>query len=209
MVHISNGPPARDAILELLRPGDILTHCSTGGTNRLTNADGHIGDDVRRLQERGVILDLGHGTGSFSYEVAEAQLQQGIIPDVLSSDIHQLSVQGPMYDLPLTLSKYLNLGLSVADVVERATVRPAQALRRPDLGSLRPGSVADVALFRLEHGTFTLYDVMMRSRPGTMRLVSTLTIVDGQVLPQTPSRPAAPWAVLPPHQAALLATPDD
>ena len=200
MVHISNGPPDRDAIMEYLRAGDILTHCCTGGTHRLIDDDGTVPEFARHLQERGIILDLGHGTGSFSYEVAEAHLAQGIVPDVLSSDIHQLSVQGPMFDLPTTMSKYLNLGMSLADVIERTTARPARAIRRPDLGSLRVGSVADVALFRQEEGDLTFYDVMMQPRPGHVRLVNTLTMVGGNVLEHVSSRPSAPWAVLPPHQ---------
>lgn len=204
MVHISNGPPARDAIMEYLRAGDILTHCCTGGTHRLVDDDGAVPDFARHLQERGIILDLGHGTGSFSYEVAEAHLAQGIVPDVLSSDIHQLSVQGPMFDLPTTMSKYLNLGMSLADVIERATARPARAIRRPDLGTLRVGSVADVALFRLEQGDLTFYDVLMQPRPAQVRLVNVLTMVSGTVLEQSASRPFAPWAVLPPHQTPIL-----
>src|SRR5205823_11494383 len=107
-----------------------------------------------------------HGTGSSSYATAEAMLAQGIPPDVISSDIHQLSVQGPMFDMPTTLSKFLNLGMSLPDVIERATNRPAAAMRRPDLGTLRPGSRADIALFRLEQGNYTFHDAAMAPRSG-------------------------------------------
>src|SRR5262249_7953138 len=148
-----------DEIAPLLRPGDILTHCFTGGTHRIIGPDGLLRESAAALRERGVLLDIGHGGGSFSYEVAEAAMAQGIVPDVVSSDIHQYSVQGPMFDLPTTLSKFLNLGLSLPEVIERATVCPAQAMRRPDLGTLRPGSPADVALFKLERGDYTFHDV--------------------------------------------------
>lgn len=193
MVHIASGPPTLDEIADLLRPGDILTHCCTGQSNRLSEPEGIVDAHIARLQERGLILDVGHGTGSFSYDVAEALLRQDIIPDVISSDIHQLSVHGPMFDLPTTLSKFLNLGMSLPDVIERATSRPAAAMRRSDLGSLRPGSPADIALFTLEEGDWTFYDVKMEARQGTQRLVNTLTMVDGEALPRLPERDPAPW----------------
>jgi dihydroorotase len=205
MVHIGNGPPTIGEVAALLRPGDILTHCFTGGDMRVVEADGRVRADIRALRERGLILDIGHGTGSFSYATAEAMLAQGIPPDVISSDIHQLSVQGPMFDMPTTLSKFLNLGMSLPDVIERATSRPAAAMRRPDLGTLRPGSPADLALFRLEEGAYTFHDVQMAARRGTRRLVSTLTLVDGEPLPQLPERERAPWAILPEHQRAVAA----
>ena len=200
MVHIGNGPPTLDEILALLRPGDILTHCFTGGTHRLLDADGRINPIARELQQRGVVLDIGHGTGSFSYQVAEAALAEGIIPDVISSDIHQLSVQGPMFDLPTTLSKFLNLGMSLSDVIDRASRRPAAAMGRPDLGTLSVGAPGDLAIFRLDEGEFTFHDVAMEARSGERQLVCTATLVDGQPLPRLPERDPAIWALLPEHQ---------
>src|SRR5690606_4203013 len=196
MVHVSWGPPTIDEVAAYLRPGDILTHCFTGGDMRILGEDGRVLPVIRDLQERGLILDIGHGTGSFSFAVAEAMLEQGVLPDTISSDIHQLAVQGPMYDLPTTLSKFLALGMSLPEVIERATARPAAAIRRPDLGTLRVGSVADIALWRLEEGDFVFHDVGMDERRGTQRLVNTLTLVDGQVLPRLPDRPPPAWAVL-------------
>jgi dihydroorotase len=204
MVHIGYGPPAIGEIAVLLRPGDILTHCCTGGDHRIVTSDGLIRSDMKALHDQGLVLDIGHGTGSFSYEVAEALLGQGIVPDVISSDIHQLSVQGPMFDLPTTLSKFLNLGMSLDDVIERATARPAAAVRRPDLGTLRPGSLADLALFRLEEGDYAFFDVDMRRRGGARRLVNTLTLVAGSPLPRSGARAPQVWAVLPEHQQPLL-----
>jgi dihydroorotase len=203
MVHIGNGPPALADVLRLLRPGDMLTHCFTGGTHRIVGSDGRVDPAVRELQLRGVVLDIGHGTGSFDYTVAEAALADGIVPDVISSDIHQLSVQGPMFDLPTTLSKFLNLGLSLPDVIERATSRPARAMGRPDLGNLAPGSIADIALFRIEHGETTLYDVTMAPRSARQQLICTHTLLAGELLPRLPERPRALWAELPPHQRAI------
>lgn len=204
MVHISTGPPTIEEVAKLLRPGDILTHCFTGGDMRIVNAGGRARADVKALHDQGLILDIGHGTGSFSYEVAEGMLDQGIMPDVISSDIHQLSVQGPMFDLPTTLSKFLNLGMSLRDVIERATARPARAMRRPELGTLRLGSQADLALFRLVEGEYAFHDVEMRRRSGTRRLVNTLTLVAGEALPTTPESPLHVWSVLPEHQRPIL-----
>jgi dihydroorotase len=200
MVHISSGPPSMDAIAELLRPGDILTHCFTGGSHRMLTEGGRIAPLAAELQRRGVLLDIGHGAGSFSYQVAEAALAEGILPDVISSDIHQLSVQGPMFDLPTTLSKFLNLGMALPEVIDRATRRPAAAMGRPDLGTLRVGAPGDIAIFRLEQGEFTFHDVAMDARPGDRRLVCTETLVDGRPLPRTPEREPAIWALLPEHQ---------
>jgi dihydroorotase len=194
MVHIGSGPPAFDAIAALLRPGDILTHCFTAGTHRPLTEDGRLSPRLRELQGQGVILDIGHGAGSFSYKVAEAALEAGLLPDVISSDIHQLSVQGPMFDLPTTLSKFLGLGMELPAVIDRATRQPAAAMGRPDLGALRSGCPADIAIFRLEEGAFTFHDVTMEARPGARRLVCTHTLVGGQELPRAPERPPALWA---------------
>jgi dihydroorotase len=159
---------------------------------------------VLDLRDRGLILDIGHGTGSFSYQTAEAMLEVGVMPDVISSDIHQMAIQGPMFDLPTTLSKFLNLGLSLPDVIERATSRPAAAMRRPDLGTLKPGSAADVAIFRLDEGDYVFRDVHMSPRRGDKRLINTLTMIDGEVLPQLPESPLQPWSAIPEWQQGVM-----
>jgi len=200
MVHIAKAPPALDEIFSLLRAGDILTHCCTGQVNRLLTPDGQVKDFVRRAWDEGLILDVGHGTGSFSYEVAERMLAAGMPPDVISSDAHQLSIQGPMFDLPTTLSKFLNLGMSLPDAIERATARPARAIRRPDLATLKPGAPADVAVFVLEEGAYTFHDVFMTARSAKVRLVNTATIRSGKAMRPRPARPLAPWAELPEQQ---------
>jgi dihydroorotase len=203
MVHIGYGPPTIAEVAPLLRPGDILTHCFTGGDMKIVDNAGVPNPAILELHDRGLILDIGHGTGSFSYETAEAMLAAGVMPDVISSDIHQMAIQGPMFDLPTTLSKFLNLGLSLPDVIERATSRPAAAMRCPELGSLKPGSPADVALFRLEEGDYVFRDVHMNPRRGSKRLINTLTMVDGEVLPRIPERPLHPWAAIPERQRGI------
>ena len=200
MVHIGKAPPLLEEIFTLVRPGDILTHCCTGQDNRVLEADGRLKDFVRRAWDGGLVLDVGHGTGSFSYDVAERMLAAGLAPDIISTDAHQLSIQGPMFDLPTTLSKFLNLGMSLPDAIERATARPARAVGRPDLASLKPGAPADVAIFTLESGTYTFHDVFMKARTGRIRLVNRATIRAGKQMAHRPQPPLAPWAELPEHQ---------
>jgi dihydroorotase len=200
MVHIGTAPPTLNEICEYLRPGDILTHCFTGQPNKIVQENGLVNTNIKELHDRGLILDIGHGTGSFSFETAERMLDQGILPDVISTDIHQLAIQGPMFDLPTTLSKFLLLGLTIEQVIERATSAPAVAMRKPQFGSLKPGSMADVALFAIEEGEFTFQDIHMNERKGTQRLVNTLTMIDGEELPRLEERPLHFWAVLPENQ---------
>jgi dihydroorotase len=200
MVHIGTAPPSLDEICEYLRPGDILTHCFTGQANRVVQDNGLVNANIKNLHDRGLILDIGHGAGSFSFETAERMLDQGIMPDVISTDIHQLAIQGPMFDMPTTLSKFLLLGMTIEQVFERATSRPAAAMRKPEVGGLKPGAAADVALFAIEEGEFTFQDIHLNERQGTQRLVNTLTIIDGEELPRIPERPLHIWSVLPDHQ---------
>jgi dihydroorotase len=200
MVHIGTAPPSLDEICEYLRPGDILTHCFTGQPNRVVQDNGMVNANIKDLHDLGLILDIGHGAGSFSFETAERMLDQGILPDVISTDIHQLAIQGPMFDMPTTLSKFLLLGLSIEQVIERATSRPAAAMRKPELGSLNSGSAADIALFDIEEGDFTFQDIHMNERQGTQRLINTMTMIDGKELPRLPERPLHAWSVLPDHQ---------
>jgi dihydroorotase len=192
-------------VLELLRPGDILTHCCTGGNMRLIDEDHHVLSDVRRLHEAGVILDVGHGTGSFSFETAEAMLADGLKPDIISSDIHQMAAQGPAYDLPTTMAKFLAMGMDLEEVIACTTINPARAVGLEDLGTLTPGTVADVAIFRLDEGEHFYYDILMNERPGETKLVNTLTMIDGEVLERTPEREPHFWAVVPEVQQNLPA----
>ncbi len=197
MVHIGYGPPEIEDVLELMRPGDILTHCSTGHTMRLVDRHGRVIEAAKRARDAGVILDVGHGSGSFSFETAEAMFEADYKIDVISSDIHQLSVHGPMFDLPTCLSKFLYLGMSFSEVIKAATSKPAETLGlASELGSLRPGSRADLALFVVERGRFPLYDAHLNMREGTEMIRNTLTLVNGRPLPAKVPEPPAPWVEL-------------
>jgi dihydroorotase len=204
MVHIGYGPPTISEVLPFLRPGDILTHCFTGGDMRIMDNQGKLLDDAKRVWDAGVIMDVGHGGGSFSFEVGEKMIEQGYLPDVISSDIHQHSVNGPLFDLPTCLSKFMAIGMSFAEVIRAATIRPAQVMGMADeIGTLKVGALADVALFTLETGEFPLYDVHMTTRTGSQLIRNTLTLVNGRELPRVPDGPMAPWMGLSDNQRAL------
>jgi dihydroorotase len=194
MVHIAVPPPGIEEFLPLLRAGDIITHCFTGLPMKLFDDQGRLLEVARKAIDAGVILDIGHGAGSFSFRSAEAALAAGIRPHAISTDIHQMSIAGPMFDLPTCLSKFLALGLGIRDVVAMATEAPARILRYEDRGTLRTGALADVALFRLHEGSFPLYDNTGTMRTGRHLLRNVQTLVGGRVLERRPLPPRAIWA---------------
>ncbi|MDQ3613278.1 MAG: amidohydrolase/deacetylase family metallohydrolase [Chloroflexota bacterium] len=204
MTHIGTTPPSLDEVAEYLRPGDILTHCFTGQDMRVIDVDGKVNPQIKALKDQGMVLDVGHGTGSFSYEVAEAMLEQGIPPDVISSDIHQTAVQGPMFDLPTTLSKFLNLGMPIDDVIACATINAARAVRLDHVGKIGVGDTADVAVFRLDDGDFEFHDIAMEARAGSKLLVNTATLLDGHELPRQRERELQFWAKVPEVQRGAV-----
>ena len=148
MTHIGHPPPSYSDVVDMLRPGDILTHCYRPEPNSAIGADGKVLDAVLRARERGVLFDIAHGMGAFGYETAEAALKDGFKPDLISSDVHVIAIEGPGYDLLHTMSKLLNCGLSLAEVIGMSTSRPALAIRRPDLGHLGVGAAADITVLR-------------------------------------------------------------
>jgi dihydroorotase len=158
MVHIDEPPPTYEDVIARLRPGDVLTHCFRPFPNSPVYADGRPRDAVFAARERGVLFDIGHGMGSFSFEVARKMLAAGFAPDTISSDVHDLNLAGPVFDLATTLSKFLALGMPLADVMRATTLAPATAIGRPDLGTLQPGLVGDATIFSLEPGQHELTD---------------------------------------------------
>jgi len=205
MVHIGIAPPAIEQVLELMRPGDILTHCATGHTMRIVDDAGNLLDAARRARDAGVVMDIGHGAGSFAFAIIEPLLRTGFLPDVISTDIHQISIHGPMFDLPTCMSKFLALGMSLPDTIRATTARPAEILGlQNEIGTLRPGALADLAVFRLLRGRFPFYDVRMEMRECTVLLQNTLTILNGRPLARVPDEPSAPWIALNENQRALI-----
>ena len=158
ITHIGYCPRPIGELLELMRPGDIVTHCFTGSDNTLAE-NGRLGRGVHEARARGVLFDVGHGSGSFSYRVADIAIAEGFWPDTISTDIHSLSAAGPVYDLPTTMSKFLALGMPLEQVIEAVTSRPAAAIgRSATIGAIGIGRTADLAIFDIEDGHFIFKD---------------------------------------------------
>ena len=156
--------------VDMLRPGDILTHCYRPDPNSALGEDGKILPAVRAARDRGVLFDIAHGMGAFGYASAEAALADNFPPDLISSDVHVISIEGPGFDLLHTMSKLLNCGLPLSDIIGMSTSRPALAIRRPDLGHLAVGAVADISVLRQVESDFVFTDVTGVNRQGTTLL---------------------------------------
>jgi len=140
MTHLDLPPPARHEVVPHLRRGDIITHCFKPFPNAPIDGRRDIKPDVIEARKRGVIFDIGHGAGSLGFETANAMIEQGFLPDVISSDVHVLCVNGPAYDLLATMSKFMALGMTLEDVIRTATIEPAKTIDRSDLGSFAVGA---------------------------------------------------------------------
>jgi dihydroorotase len=182
MCHIGSGVPLPD-VLKLMRPGDIITHCFQGRGDGILDEKGRVIPEAWSAREDGVIFDVGHGGGSFRYEVAQRAMEQGFISDVISTDLHTGNINGPVYDLPTTLSKFLHLGLSLSDVIEKSTVAAAKAIEREvEIGHLKIGADADIAVFDLVEGEFEFFDTHGTKFIGNQKLKTDLTIRQGRFL---------------------------
>ncbi|MFO7546425.1 MAG: amidohydrolase/deacetylase family metallohydrolase [Trueperaceae bacterium] len=182
MIHISDLAMPLEEMLSQLRSGDILTHCYEEQTRSVLDEQGAVREAVLAARERGILLDVGHGVGSFSLEVAEGALRKGLVPDTISSDVHALNIDGPVYDQATTLAKFLSLGMSIEDVVDRSTVACVRSIGLPsDIGHLRSGAHADVAIFDLEHGNFRFTDSMGRSWDADRNLRPTAVVKGGRL----------------------------
>jgi dihydroorotase len=179
MVHIGGAPAGLGELMDLLRPGDIVTHCFTPAPNGLVK-NGDLIAEAALAHERGIIFDVGHGFGSFAYDVVDEAISEGFWPDTISTDLHSLSASGPVGDLPRTMAKLLNLGMPLTEVIRAATIRPAAAIGREEtLGSLRVGGVADVAVLSLEDGDGVFVDSSGAERPALQELRAAATIRAG------------------------------
>lgn len=164
MCHIGNTPTVLTEVLDLLRPGDILTHCFTGSANNLV-VERALVDGAHRARDRGVIFDIGHGFGSFDFSVAEIAISEGLFPDTISTDIHSLSAAGPAKNLQTTMSKLLHLGMPLEDVVEAVTSRSAQVIgRQSEIGAIEVGREADLAVFELVDSPLIVHDAYGHTR---------------------------------------------
>jgi len=182
MIHIGGSYTPLKALLALMRKGDVVTHSFNSHPHGLLDEDGKLAPEVMEARARGVLFDVGHGAGSFSFAVMEGCWAQGFLPDTISSDLYSANINGPVFDLPTTLSKFLLLGMSLGDVVERATTRSARVFNfGSQIGTLKPGAEADISVFKLEEGQFTFTDSDGKTRTGRQRLVPEATVKGGRV----------------------------
>ena len=202
MVHIAYAPPPIEDVLDLLRPGDIVTHALTGVSMKIVDDDGKLKEAAERAWDAGVYFDVGHGAGSFSFESAEAVAAAGRWPHAISTDLHRMSIAGPTgilttsqgtlipdfdqdpplaFHLPLCMSKFLALGMPLVQVIRAATTTPAQIVGlHHEVGSLGVGRRADIALFRLEEGSYTFGDLYGNTRTGSQNLAHVATLIAGR-----------------------------
>ncbi len=191
VIHSPNSTLTTAHVLEALGPGDVLTHCFHGKRCGLVDDNLRLLPEARDALQRGVLLDLGHGSGSFSFPVAHALLEQGVVPHFLSSDIHTYNVHGPVFDLLATLDKFLHLGLSIDDVIRGVTAESARFLgRSEELGTLQPGAHADVTVLSIEDDEISLVDSDGAVETGRQQLKLHHVFKDG-VRCGTLPRPAA------------------
>ena len=159
VVHPANSSLPIEHLFETLRSGDVMTHCYHDKNCKLVDDRTQVCSIVREKQREGVLLDVGHGSGSFAWRVARAMLDQGVLPDFLGSDLHSYNVHGPVFDLVTTLSKFLHLGMSVPEIISRSTATCAAWLGMSDeIGTLKPGACADITVLDIVDGEFPLTD---------------------------------------------------
>jgi dihydroorotase len=181
MAHLGPGIDLAE-VLSILRPGDIVTHCYHDKGDDIFGAGENILPAVWEARERGILFDVGHGGGSFAFHVARRALAQNFTADVISTDLHSSSLEDPVFSLPETASKLLNLGVPLDVVVRQCTTAPAESIHRADeLGTLRPGTVADLAAFEVQQGSFEFHDIRDERLVGEQNLNPVLTVKSGTV----------------------------
>jgi len=171
-------------LLKKLRPGDIFTHAYAHVNGRMPVVDeyGKVRDYVLQAQAKGIVFDVGHGGGSFLFEQAIPSLNQGFKPNSISTDLHTGSMNGGMKDILNVSSKFLNLGMTLQEVVECLTWKPARIINREELGHLSEGVIADLAILKMETGDFGFVDTGGWKIKGTQKLICELTIKNGEVV---------------------------
>lgn len=174
MIHHARSQVPLSDLLRRLRPGDIYTHLYHPHADHGFAADGAPKPEMMEARDRGVLFDVGHGKGAFSWEVAEAACRGGgFWPDTISTDVHRFNIRGPVFDLPTTMSKFRYLGMPLSKIIQAATDGPAHAMGLQNrYGRLLPGRQADISLLRIEAGSWALPDVLDEVRIARERLVA-------------------------------------
>jgi dihydroorotase len=179
MAHIDHPPPSYEEVIGMLRPGDVLTHAFRPFPNAPCTAQGTVKQAVLDARKRGVLFDIGHGKGSFSFKTARAMLANGFYPDTISSDVHTLCIDGPAFDQVTTMSKFLCMGMSLYDVVAASTLNAGMMLQRPEYGSLKPGSLGDATILSIKPGKHDYVDVTGEHLIGDRRIIPEGVVLKG------------------------------
>jgi len=184
-------------VTERLRPGDIATHMFRGPVPWV-DASGKLYGYLSEARRRGIVFDVGHGGGSFVFRNAAPAIAQGFYPDSISTDLHTGSMNGAMIDMPTTMSKMLALGMPLAEVIRASTAKPAEIIRRPELGHLGEGAPADIAVWNLQKGAFRFADAAGGAVSGELRLFCELTLKGGEIVWDWNARSAVDYRQLGP-----------
>lgn len=194
----SNRPerPMSELVTKKLRPGDIYTHCYSGLRNELDER-GLVNPAMWEARKRGVIFDVGHGGGSFGWRIAVPAIKEGFLPDSISTDLHIGSMNSGMKDMLNVMGKFLAMGLSLDDVILRSTWNPAREIKHDDLGNLSMGATADIAVLRLEKGSWGFVDMYGARLRASQRLTCELTVHDGKVVYDLNGLTRPDWDTLP------------
>ncbi len=189
--QFSKERPFEELVTKRLRPGDIYTHTYLPSVPMLEN--GKVRPYLFEARKRGVLFDVGHGSGSFWFRIAVPAIEQGFLPDTISTDIHTSSIMLPRANMITTMSKLLNAGMTLEQVIERSTVNAARAIRRPELGKLTEGAEADIALIEVRRGKFGYVDSGHGKLIGARKLRCVMTIRAGQIVWDSEGLAAAEW----------------
>lgn len=173
-----------EELLSRMRPGDIFTHAfgDVGDRTSVVDEEGNVKAYVQEAKARGIVFDVGHGGGSFHYGQAVPAMEQGLTPDTFGTDLHRWSMNDGMKNMLNVMSKYLNMGMSVEEVIRRATWNAARALQREDLGHLSEGAVADVAVLSVQRGRFGFMDAGGQKIMGSEKFEAELTVRGGEIV---------------------------
>jgi dihydroorotase len=188
--------PISILLTQKLRPGDIYTHCFSGLRNEL-GPDGKVSKALWDGRKRGVIFDVGHGGGSFTWRVAVPAIKEGFLPDSISTDLHVDSMNAGMHDMLNVMDKFLALGLSVDQVIARSTWNPAREIHHEELGNLSVGAPADVAVLKMVNGDFGFVDMYGARMDGHRKLECEMTLRDGKVVYDLNGLGRPTWDTLP------------
>ena len=182
MIHVGKTHTPLESLIEMLRPGDVVTHSFHGHAEGILDDAGKVKEAFREHQRRGIVFDVGHGAGSFSFDVAERAMADGFRPGNISSDLHLYNIEGPVFDQVTTISKLIWLGMSLYDVIGLTTVETAKTMGVHDrLGTLKAGAVGDATIARIDEGSFKLTDSYGRSVTSRTRLTHIATVKSGRM----------------------------